>query len=245
MFFMTKKQETFASLMESFRYRYEIRSVFNDFLTLSLAALARNYATGQSEDEELYMTTIAKYKDDPLRFKFPEAFALLITEMSNCIDSGLGNDVLGSYYEQHLFERGKSQFFTPWPICQFMARTIMPVKERETPLRILDPCCGSGRTLLAGALTAGREHEYYGIDIDHTCAQMTALNLFLNGIFDAEVMCADALMPDDFRVSYKTSFLPLGVYRITDKEKSKLWHTNKNSFDKKPYPSGQVQLRFF
>lgn len=149
---MTTKQETFAILMESFRYRYEIRSVFNDFLTLSLSSLARNYATGQSEDEELYMTTIAKYKDDPLRFKFPELFALLTTEMTDRLESGQGYDVLGSFYEQHLYERGKSQFFTPWHICQFMAQVTFPIQDKESdlknPLRILALVAGAGELSL-------------------------------------------------------------------------------------------------
>ena len=66
--------------------------------------------------------------------------------------------------------------------------------------------------------------NYYGIDIDHMCVKITVLNLFLNGAFHAEVMCADALKAGDFRVSYRTSFLSLGIYRITEKEQSPLWH---------------------
>jgi hypothetical protein len=62
---------------------------------------------------------------------------------------------------------------------------------------------------------------------------MTALNLFLNGVFEAEVMCADALSPNDFRMSYAISFMPLGIFRIEDREKSSLWHMHVNAFTKK------------
>ena len=79
----------------------------------------------------------------------------------------------------------------------------------------------------------GWRHEYYGIDVDHTCVKMTAINLFLNGVFHSEVMCADALRPGDFRMSYRISFLPLGIFRIEEKEKSKLWQMYQNTFEPK------------
>jgi ribosomal protein L11 methylase PrmA len=100
----------------------------------------------------------------------------------------------------------------------------------KEPLRILDPACGSGRMLLAAHRVNGTGHEYYGIDIDPTCAKVTALNLFLNGIWNSEVMCANALSPADFVIAYRISFLPLGIFKIEVKEESKLWHLHKNSF---------------
>ena len=104
-------------------------------------------------------------------------------------------------------------------------------------MRILDPTCGSGRMLLAAHRAQGAGHEYYGIDIDRTCVKMTAINLFFNGIWNGEVMCANALMPDDFIISYHISFSPLGIFKIEEKEQSRLWYMHKNSFtttDKDP-----------
>ncbi len=89
----------------------------------------------------------------------------------------------------------------------------------------------------------GKGHEFYGIDIDHTCVKMTALNLFLNGIFRSEVMWADALSPGDFRVSYVISFLPLGIFRVEVKEQSKLWRMYMNTFPaKQPEPKVDMTL---
>jgi hypothetical protein len=60
---------------------------------------------------------------------------------------------------------------------------------------------------------------------------MTALNLFLSGLFHSESLCANALLPEDFRISYRTSFLPFGLFRVKEKEQSLLWHILKNSWD--------------
>lgn len=244
---MKTKQETFAQIMARFNYRYDTRTVFNDFLTMTLCSFSQNPATGKSHDEDLYLETIGKYKNDDLRFEFPKLLARLTIEMEERIDSGMGTDVLGDFYEQNLSRKGSGQFFTPWPICMFMAQATADSLEKisiDRSIRILDPSCGSGRMLLAGNKISGPMHEYYGIDIDETCAKMTALNLFLNGMFHSEVMCADALVPGDFRFSYRTSFLPFGVFRITEKEQSPLWHLLKNSWPEKEVKEKQPPPEF-
>ena len=157
---------------------------------------------------------------------FSKLFSVLVEEMEERTGSTTHNDVLGEYYETHMAKKGKSQFFTPWPICQFMAKSSVEEADRDEgrPLRILEPACGSGRMLLAIAKEAGPRNEFYGIDIDQACVKMTALNLFLNGVFHSEVMCGDFLLPYDFHGSYVISFLPLGIFRIKEKEKSRLWN---------------------
>jgi type I restriction-modification system DNA methylase subunit len=230
---MKSKTETFASLMDSFGYKYDTHSVFEDFLTMSMCTVTFNPKTRLSHYEDLYLETVKKYKDDSLRFQFPKLFIALVNEMEERVGDSKGNDVLGEYYEQNAAKKDLSQFFTPWPICRFIAKiSVEESKKSDTPdkpLRILEPSCGSGRFILASAKEAGPDNEFYGIDIDHTCVKMTALNLFLNGVFHSEVMCANALLPDDFRVSYVISFLPFGIFRIDEKEKSRLWHLVRNN----------------
>lgn len=231
---MKTQQETFASLMNSFTYKYDLRPVFDDFLTMSMCAVTQIPGEGKSHYEDFYLETIAKYKDDKLRFQFPKLFSQLVAEMELRVDVGQGNDVLGDYYEQNFCRKNSGQFFTPWPICQFMAKSVCGDSEQNDEVkRIIDPTCGSGRMITAATKTMGWGHEYYGIDLDHTCVKMTALNLFLNGCFHSEVMCANALAPDDFRISYRLSFLPLGIFQIKEKEYSRLWTMYKNSFPTK------------
>ncbi len=223
--------------MDSFSYRYDLRPVFDDFLTMSLCAVTQIPGAGKSHYEDLYLETITKYKDDELRHVFPKLFAQMIVEMEDRLDDGQGNDVLGEYYELNFCRKNSGQFFTPWPVCRMMAEMNRMDTDSGEIRRVIDPTCGSGRMLLAGAAVIGKQHEFYGIDLDHTCVKMTALNLFFNGISHAEVMCADALSPDDFRMSYVLSFLPLGIFRVEKKEESRLWHMYKNSFGKRQQPS--------
>lgn len=229
---MTVKRETFASLLQSHGYRYDLRPVFDDFLTLTLCAFSQNPLTKKSYDEDLYLETINRYPKDMADELFSKLLALLILEMEEGLGSDRGNDVLGNFYEQNFCRKGTGQFFTPWHVCRMMAECVHGGKaDTEVErLRILDPSCGSGRTLLAGTKVFGHQHDYFGIDIDLTCVKMTAINLFLNGVFHGEIMCADALSPDDFRVSYRLSFLPFGIFRIDDKEKSRLWHAQCATF---------------
>lgn len=227
---------TFAETIFKIAYRFSLVKVFDDFLTMSIAACTQNLKTGKSYYEDEYLEIIAHYKDSDLRHEFPKAFAQLVVEMEERVHSDTGNDVLGEFFEAHISHGSKSQFFTPFPICTFMATATRDAQSDEMkekkPLRILDPACGSGRMLLAAHKVYGAGHEYYGIDIDRTCVKMAALNLFLHGMWHSEVMCADALRPDDFVITYHISLLPLGIFKIEAKEKSMLWHLHKNSFEK-------------
>jgi len=224
----------FAESLLTISHRFSLFTVFDDFLTMSIAACTQNLQTKQSWYEDEYLATIAKYKDSELRHEFPKAFSHLVSEMEERVDSSLGNDVLGEFFEQYISNGRNGQFFTPYPVCQFMASiTTSENVVTDRPLRVLDPACGSGRMLLAAHRTNGPGYEYYGIDIDRICVKMTALNLFLNGIWNSEAMCANALMPDDFVISYRVSFLPLGIFKIGEKEQSPLWHLHRNSFNSK------------
>jgi ribosomal protein L11 methylase PrmA len=217
---------------------------------MTIAAFTQNLHTKKSWYEDEYLETIARYKDSELRFEFQHALAFLIQEMDDRVSSEHGNDVLGEFFEQHISNGRNGQFFTPYHICKCMTAinhsdVVNTVDESESrPLRILDPTCGSGRMLLAAHETFGRGHEYYGIDIDRTCVKMTAINMFLNGIWRSEVMCANALSPDDFVIAYRVSMLPLGIFKIEQKEQSLLWHLHKNSFQKvNAAPGGEtIQL---
>lgn len=235
-------KNTFAETLHTIGHRFSLSKVFDDFLTLSIAACTQNLHTQKSYYEDEYLETIAYYKNSELRHEFPKAFAYLIAEMEERTGSGLGNDVLGDFFEQHISNGRNGQFFTPFPICQFMASIAHTdaAHDEAKPLRILDPACGSGRMLVAAHTVHKSHNEYYGIDIDRTCVKMAALNLFLNGMWDSEVMCANALMPDDFVISYRISFLPLGIFKIEEKEKSLLWNMHRNSFTTQSKKTGDV-----
>jgi len=105
-------------------------------------------------------------------------------------------DILGSVYTE-LGQREKrfGQYFTPWSVARMMAEItfgdIVPREPGQPPLRVIEPCVGSGILMLAAAETieercpgmiARGEVEFYGIDIDPVCVLMARLNMALHGI---------------------------------------------------------------
>ncbi|MBI3233145.1 MAG: hypothetical protein HYZ42_03755 [Bacteroidetes bacterium] len=73
---MSNQKLTVAKLLKDFEYRYEPRTVFDDFLTMTICALSIDPATGKSRYEDLYMETIEKYKSDELRHHFPKKWSV-------------------------------------------------------------------------------------------------------------------------------------------------------------------------
>lgn len=256
-----KKEETFENLIKQFEPRFDLRMAFSDFLTMSMCSVTLNPLTGKSHYEELYMETVAKYAESDLRHLFPKMFATLVAEMDKRLGGGACGDVLGEFYEKNIARKGTQQYFTPWHVCTFMAQSAAAEARSasgEKALRVLEPSCGSGRMLLAMRSVTRPSDEFYGVDIDHVCVQMACLNLFLCGMFRSEVMCGNFLLPDDFRVSYRLSFLPLGIFRIEKKEDSRLWRMLTSERARKEGPSppsgstdpskfsgGNEQLKFF
>jgi len=232
-------KSTFADSLHTIAHRFPLFSVFDDFLTMAIAACTQNPHTKKSWYEDEYLQTIATYKDSELRYEFQKAFAFLVSEMEERVGTSNGNDILGEFFEEHFANERKAQIFTPYHLCHLLAQMTLGNQVTNTevqsqkPLRILEPTCGSGRMLIAGYRMLGGGHEYYGIDIDRTCVKMTALNLFLNGVWNSEVLCANALLPDDFVISYYISFIPLGIFKIEVKEQSRLWQLHQHSFSVK------------
>lgn len=224
---MTTPSPSFADTLLAFSPKHELYRVFDDFLTLALCALSRNYKTGLSYDEDLYLATIAPYKDDPLRFTFPDAFALLVIEMGDRMEDPKGWDVLGEFFENHIVTphavKHKGQIFTPWNICRMIAEMTNRQTTSDRALDVLDPAAGTGRMHMAASRVLGSQHGYYAVERDTLLAKACALNYFLSNL-RGEVMCANALNPDDFRFSYVISRMPPAIRRITEQEKSPLWN---------------------
>lgn len=176
--------------------------LFDDFLTISTAALNR--------DEK----TFATVDDKPLHL---ELFAALAGALNDAIsqkvlhDKFLGldlkiprndsakpqyRDVLGEIFRLlDLFEQDAGQVFTPQATANIMGElTLTPELVRDEIQRqgfifIKEDCCGSG-ALILGALNAllnmnvnpCRFARVFASDIDRRCVQMTFIQLSLYGI---------------------------------------------------------------
>jgi type I restriction enzyme M protein len=241
-----KTISSFKAIFEKAAYGGSYHTVFDDFLTICICCFSINPATGNSFYEEEYLRIIEPYKARKTLDYFPELLAELIIFMEENRDNSQGNDLLGDFFQQEITHGRNGQFFTPLHVCTMMAQ--MNSVEETRSMNVLDPCCGSGRMLVAFGLQSKISHRYYGIDIDPMCVKMTVINLFLNG-FQGEVMCADALFPDDFRFGYSLLHFPFGIFKVETKEESMLWKINQNSFSKKqehePEKPQTLQLQLF
>lgn len=149
--------------------------VFEDFLTMTRCALS-----GQTAEEE-YLSVIAKGYD---KGKMPNRGAdTLKTAFHTMVDamSESGKDILGDIFTGAITYGERGQFFTPDGICDLMGSLTIPKDRTKEPKSVCDPACGSGRMLLSVA--RHQPHwEFTGQDVDHRAAQMTAINLGLNGL---------------------------------------------------------------
>jgi hypothetical protein len=79
---------------------------------------------------------------------------------------------------------------TPQEAERYYFEHVIPTAVRigYEPIKIIDPCVGSGRMLLAAAayypgwITNLGLVQFYGQDIDPTCVQMTRVNMMLYGL---------------------------------------------------------------
>lgn len=148
---------------------------FEDFLTFVRCSLA-----GQTMEEE-YLATVAKgYAKGKEGSRGIDLVARAFGTLVNAMEE-TKQDVLGDIFVGGITYGERGQFFTPDAVSQLLAHITTADDENEEPKTVCDPACGSGRILLSIA----KNHpnwEFTGQDVDHRCAQMTAINLGLNGL---------------------------------------------------------------
>ncbi|MBK9391879.1 MAG: N-6 DNA methylase [Bacteroidetes bacterium] len=220
-------KETFASLIESFESHHDLTTVFNDFLTLAIGLLGCNPLTRAKWDHSHYLRTFEKYHMDPLKSHFPKMLSSLTREMTERQLRNEDNDVLGEFYDLRLRNPRDKKLFIPYPDSKLMARSAIREAQMDfsgTTFHIVDFACGSGRVLVSASKERNNRDHYFGIDSNHTFVRMAALNLFLNGVFNSEVMCSSEKEQDDCNVIYIISSMPCGIFQIDEKEKSFIWN---------------------
>ena len=147
---------------------------FEDFLTCCVCAL------GSGLMEEEYLATVRKGYDNGQKGKrgidhITQAFARLVMMME-----ATRQDILGDLFEGAITYGERGQFLTPDSLAELMmSLTADPDAKGEW---VYDPCCGSGRLLLAYA-EKNRPAELFGQDVDLRCVKMTTINLALRSLY--------------------------------------------------------------
>lgn len=182
---------------------------FDDFLEMAVCTLSG----GRMEPQ--YLAVVKKYSEGAKGKRGVDSLAELYGKAINAMEDTRDDikDVLGDLFVGGISYGEDSQYFTPMPICQMMARlTIgdMPEDEQAKKKTVCDPACGSGRMLLAVA-EVHRHWEFVGQDVDLRCCRLTALNLALRNLYGYAI-CGNSL-GSTVRQVYRTGFNGRGFLR--------------------------------
>lgn len=178
---MIKSQEVqkelrgFNSFFNQLSHRHDAPRAFDDFLTVIVCCFAHQ------TQEDLYLETIKPYSCEELDV-FAKMMAELLILYNNALKDRTWIDPLGDYYELLAGRFKKSrlgQFFTPKDLCDLIAQMTLGGADWDTTVN--DPCCGSGRFILAANRIVG-DITYTAQDIDPICCKMTAINMALHHI---------------------------------------------------------------
>jgi type I restriction enzyme M protein len=151
------------ALVSLFRHKNKW-TVFNDFLDFCLLMLR-----WWDVKEEMFSDLKKKYDRSDWQY-----FSAAYVAMAD--DAFEFKDPFGDFFMEHLSNDRAGQFFTPEHVCDLMARLTMgDIKDNQT---VSDPCCGSGRNLLAAA-KINRNAIFIAADVDETCCKMTVINMML------------------------------------------------------------------
>lgn len=158
-------------------------STFSDFLTIVLCSLCLG------TEEELYLETIKRYKEEEVKQDIPRLFACLIRYYEENVTScGQWCDPLGDLFEEYSSLKGRQmsgQFFTPISLCTMSAGLTFNPPYPEGQINISDCAVGSGRMLIASSRVSpeiNRRGFFHGTDIDRQCSLMAAINFYFHGL---------------------------------------------------------------
>jgi len=143
-FLYPETKPVFDLVEETFRRSGVSRAqAFEDFLHMSLCL------TG-GQLEELYLATVKKHSEGPQGKRgcdsIAHAFGTLVNQMEDT-----RKDILGDLFQGGITYGEAGQYLTPEPICQMIAAMTVSEDEGSNKKSVCDPCCGSGRMLLAVA----------------------------------------------------------------------------------------------
>jgi type I restriction-modification system DNA methylase subunit len=174
-------------LFDKFRYMYSAWQVFDDFIYLCAASLAQPVCWVQAREDE-YLRRIKAYPKE-----LQELFSTMLAELVMAFEEERFSDILGAIYMDYNFgDNRKGQYFSPYNVCQLMAKMTgenlaEEIKEKGY-VPVNDCCCGSGAMLIAFAESAYKQGINYqrhvlfvGQDVDPTVARMGFIQLSLLG----------------------------------------------------------------
>lgn len=187
-----KKQ--FLKTFNQLTYRHRSWDVWRDFIIMFACSLSNPVDKFHYEErEKRYLKIIKKYNKREQE-QFPELAAYVVM----ALEENPEQDFLGSIFmELSLGDKSNSQFFTPYHVCELMAKVteedVAAVVKEKGYITINDFCCGAGATLIAAINEARKQLEKVNLnfqnhvlvvaqDIDEIVALMCYIQLSLLGV---------------------------------------------------------------
>ena len=166
--------------------KHRLDTVFSDFCEISALSFSNAVDPIHREArEKRYLEIVVRYDKEDLD-RFCQTLAVLVEWLSLGMCDALGD----LFMSLELGERGKGQFFTPYPLSSLMARmTAGDLKEqlkRQDHIALNEPACGAGGMVIAFAeAMLDQEVNYQNFlhaklqDIDATAVHMAYVQLSL------------------------------------------------------------------
>src|SRR5262245_2547726 len=173
---------TLEHTIRQLSYRQHLFTTFRHFVEVSAIAFS-NVADPINKDarEAEYLAIVKQYTPETFK-QFPDLLGMLV----GCLEQEV-TDVLGVLYHRlELHNEQAGQFFTPYPVCQAMARMLVHnAKERiaeQEFIRAHEPCVGSGAMVIALAEALKAEGINY-----QQCLHVTAIDVDLLAVHMAYI----------------------------------------------------------
>lgn len=214
---MTDYRKEFIRELERMSQRHGIVEVFGDVVGMMAAALEKACANDPDEVEKRYMSYVERYSKDEMAH-IQQMFGIVVDALEHRRESFLG-PVLEDVGAANTHN---GQFLTPADVANLMARVNMG-RYAHTPgkiLRINDPACGAGVTLIAqGEMLIHEKHvpqrDIYivGGDIDRRACDMTFIELTLLGyaarVDHMNALTMQVLSPTRYTLGYFLHGMPM------------------------------------
>lgn len=185
-------EREFIKTFDSLIYGQSRYQVWADFVHIFALSIVNQVGKVHFEErEKQYQRIVKPYKQEDM-----EKFARLAAITTMALERNPNQDFLGELYMRcDLGNDNTGQFFTPYHICEMMAKCILDGDtsaradiEEKGYMSIADPCIGGGAMLIGAAHalhTMGINYQQYcvfvGQDIDYTVAMMAYIQLSLLG----------------------------------------------------------------
>lgn len=201
---------------------------FKDFCSILAFSLANSIYRNQ-ELQKLYLNYASSYTPEQLN-----KMTLIFSEILVPFYTYSRKDFLGrAYMRLGISNKNSGQFFTPISVSTMMARICennqdLKLYSRENPCLILEPCSGSGSTIIDFYYEILNTHGIRNfpeifhtktVDLDLTCFCMSYIQFFLLDI-PATVIHGDSLT-EEVKLSLNTlaHFRENWDYRLREKSK--------------------------